>query len=117
MDTARADWTKEQLRCLLEQLIESTQNGQTSDGGFKKAVFTACRREISQVTGVTYTEAQIKNKVGSLKNRWSILCWLKDRSGFGWDDERKMVTATNDVWEEAIKVSLGTDFPENILTE
>lgn len=25
--------------------------------------------------------------------------FLRNMSGFGWDDERKMVTATVDVWE------------------
>ncbi len=31
---------------------------------------------------------------------------LKDKSGFGWDEERKMVTATDPVWETYIKVSI-----------
>lgn len=29
---------------------------------------------------------------------------LRDMSGFGWDEGRRMVTATADVWEALLKV-------------
>jgi hypothetical protein len=31
---------------------------------------------------------------------------LREKSGFGWDEAKQQVTATDDVWEPVLKVSL-----------
>ena len=105
-DSDRAEWTDNDVQALLEQLIESSQQGQWGDGAPKKPVITACRREIEQITGSKFTEKQIRNKIQSLKNRWSLIVYLLNKSGFGWNDELKMIIAADDVWDDEIKVSI-----------
>ncbi|PBK65746.1 hypothetical protein ARMSODRAFT_891574 [Armillaria solidipes] len=46
-----------------------------------------------------------------LKKKYWLLQHLKNLSGFGWDNKRKMVTATNAVWEMCIKVSSYISLP------
>ena len=41
-----------------------------------------------------------------MKDYNSIQFLLNKISGFGWDDERKVVTADDSVWEELLKVRL-----------
>ena len=40
-----------------------------------------------------------------LKQEFDIVKELRGLSGFGWDDERKVVTASADVWEAYLEVS------------
>jgi len=39
-----------------------------------------------------------------LKQEFDIVKTLRGLSGFGWDDERKIVTASSDVWDAYIEV-------------
>jgi hypothetical protein len=41
-----------------------------------------------------------------LKSEFIEVKKLREQSGFGWDDARKMVTATADVWEKYLAVGL-----------
>ena len=104
-DGSRAGWTDEQICTLLECLIEATHQAQASEGGFKPAVFKSCRVELKQVHGIDYSDKQVRNKVTSLKGRWKLVLEVAAKSGFGWDDELKCVTADEETWDELIKVS------------
>lgn len=41
-----------------------------------------------------------------LRARYKLLVELRQQSGFGWDDERYMVTATDSVWSAFLAVRL-----------
>ena len=41
-----------------------------------------------------------------LKENFLVVQTLRSLSGFGWDDARHMVTASDDVWEQYLAVSL-----------
>ena len=40
-----------------------------------------------------------------MRRKWNIWIRLKDLSGFGWDEERGIVTAPEEVWDMGIMVS------------
>ena len=39
-----------------------------------------------------------------LKSSYKVVCTLRSQSGFGWDDDRKIVTAEDSVWELYLQV-------------
>jgi len=39
-----------------------------------------------------------------LKDDYKIVKELQDKSGFGWDDVKKILTATPDIWEKYLEV-------------
>jgi hypothetical protein len=41
-----------------------------------------------------------------LKDDFKIVRKLRQQSGFGWDDELKMVTAEDSVWDAYLKVRI-----------
>ncbi|KAF6148962.1 hypothetical protein GIB67_026707 [Kingdonia uniflora] len=45
----------------------------------------------------------IKNRYNKLRNFYTILKALLDKSRFGWVDEKHMVTADSYVWDEYLK--------------
>jgi hypothetical protein len=45
-------------------------------------------------------------KYYQLKQEFDTVKELRSLSGFGWDDERKLVIASPEVWDEYLKVSL-----------
>jgi hypothetical protein len=47
-----------------------------------------------------------QSKLDALKKKYDAWNRIKGRSGFGWDNERGVPTAPEDVWETAIQVSI-----------
>jgi len=41
-----------------------------------------------------------------LKKRYAIFKQLKENSGFGWDEQRQMVTAPDSVWDRYLEVGV-----------
>jgi hypothetical protein len=39
-----------------------------------------------------------------MKALWKEFIWLKDQSGFGYDDETRLITAGDQAWSDVIKV-------------
>jgi hypothetical protein len=48
--------------------------------------------------GCSFTLNQVKQKEQDLKKDYRVVKELEEESGFGWDSERKMVTAPPNVW-------------------
>ncbi|KAE8210881.1 hypothetical protein CF327_g5309 [Tilletia walkeri] len=53
--------------------------------------------------GRVRTAVDVRNHYRSLKGMWKEAKELIDMSGFGWDEDRKKVTAEEEVWNDLIK--------------
>ena len=56
------------------------------------------------MTGQTVSIDQCKSKVDTLKGLQKEWIQLKDQSEFGYNKETGMITASNQVWKELLKV-------------
>ncbi len=90
---------------LFSTLLEQVDIGKRADSGFKKEAWTACCIAIKNATGQLVTIEKCKNKVEAMKTSWRDLNWLKDQSGFGWDEATGLVQADDQVWKDVTKVS------------
>ena len=90
---------------LFHTLLEQVDLGKRADSGFKKEAWVACCNAIEGAIKQPITIEKCKGKVDTMKALWRELNWLKEQSGFGWNKERGLVEASDQVWKEVIKVS------------
>lgn len=102
-------WTFEMEEILFLTLLEQVDIGKRADSGFKKEAWISCCNEIKNATGQLVTVGKCKNKVEAMKASWRELNWLKDQSGFGWDENTGLVQAGDQAWKDVIKVSDAVD--------
>jgi hypothetical protein len=114
----KAKWDLKKDTCLVELLLAYTRVGEKSDSGFKGTVWNA--------VATAFGEKWPKLKPKQLQCRTQIVCFacyelvvadlqltanykifqaLVNNSGFGWDDENKLNTAPESVWDDYIEAS------------
>jgi cell cycle checkpoint protein len=89
---------------LFRTLCEQVEVGKRADSGFKKEAWIASCTAIAETTGVVVTIEQCKSKADSQKALWREFNWLKDQSGFGYNEETGLITAGDQAWRDVIKV-------------
>ena len=47
-----------------------------------------------------------------MKDKYKIVRAIRENSGFGWDDTRKVATAPDDVWDRYIQVRIAKTFSD-----
>lgn len=116
----RASWTAERDKIIIDALLDQAKQGKRADSGFKKEAWVAVEKELQNKTKLAFTKQQIKsrialvnarvsimiaaNNVFQLKSSYRVFKALKDNSGFGWDDAKKIPTAPDEVWDEYLEV-------------
>ena len=100
---------------LVECLVELRTNGKfLADNGFRPGYLLTLESMMNQkapgcgLRGIPHIQSRIK----TLKQSWQIvydMLYGSNTSGFGWDPERKVVTAETTVWEEYLKVCYVTE--------
>jgi hypothetical protein len=100
-------WTHEMEQVLFSELMDQARDGKRADAGFKKEAWVAVREEVQRVyTGppVYITIDKLKSKELVYKGLYKDWKFLRDQSGFGWDEETQMITASDQAWDDIIKV-------------
>jgi Myb/SANT-like DNA-binding domain len=97
-------WTLEMEELLFNTLIEQVNIGKRADSGFKKEAWVACCEAVTTVTTQLVTIDKCKGKVDTMKGLWRDFTWLKDQSGFGYDEATGLVQAGDVAWNDIIKV-------------
>ncbi|KAF7815604.1 L10-interacting MYB domain-containing protein-like isoform X4 [Senna tora] len=100
-------WTTEMDRCLSEVLVEQIKLGNKSkfDKKIKSAAYEAAVLAINERFQLDLIKDQVKNRLKTMRKQFEILKEILDQSGFEWDEKRKMVNATDSVWNEYIKIN------------
>jgi Myb/SANT-like DNA-binding domain len=89
-------WSTEEITSMISQLKEQKVLGNTSDNGFKSSVWATIAASFSP--GARKSEARIvESKWSRLKKDYKEVKFLLECSGFGWDDEKGIVTAEPEV--------------------
>ncbi|KAJ7017916.1 hypothetical protein C8F04DRAFT_978245, partial [Mycena alexandri] len=114
--STRCEWDEDADRILVTKLRECKELGMQSDSGWKPQVWNLCAEALKDTPGPPKTSQKIQDHWGkSLKAGLKSVRAVRGASGFGWDNERKMPTATAAVWDAYIAVSAAkwrsTPFP------
>ncbi|KAF9073019.1 hypothetical protein BDP27DRAFT_1360517 [Rhodocollybia butyracea] len=106
--TKKAIWSTVDDEVLVTVLKEQKSGGfQTDNGGFHNDAYKAASIKLafSMATskGPQKTSEMCKTRWGTLKKNLKDVKSIREKSGFGWDAERAIATATDQVWEDLIK--------------
>jgi hypothetical protein len=95
------------IHVLFTELLEQTHDGKRADSGFKKEAWDSVLQEVQRVYTGSYTIPlqRVKAKEQTYKSLYKDWKFLRDQSGFGWDEETRMITASDQAWNDIITVS------------
>ncbi|KAL5496124.1 hypothetical protein ACEPAH_3041 [Sanghuangporus vaninii] len=93
-------YTENDKAALVNLLVESCDAGLQSDNNFKSIVWTKTAALLNQklTAGHPKTADSCKQQYAALIKTFRMVKELRDKSGFGWDDDLKKPTATEGVW-------------------
>ncbi|XP_058106559.1 uncharacterized protein At2g29880-like [Magnolia sinica] len=96
-------WTDQMDDCLIDTLMDVVANGRKSANGFKKETYKTVVESVRRALGISVVEKHVGNRLRTLKRLYFEVRDTLNASGFGWDDDKKLVTAPDDVWDDYIR--------------
>ncbi|KAK5812190.1 hypothetical protein PVK06_027606 [Gossypium arboreum] len=73
-----------------------------SGESFKAVSINRVVEAISEKFQVQYDAKHVENHLRTVKKQWQILCTIRGESGFGWDDNMKMITCDRVTYDAAV---------------
>ncbi|GMI75414.1 hypothetical protein like AT4G02550 [Hibiscus trionum] len=86
----------------LEILADEAQKGNKPSNTFRMNSIKRVAVAISDKFQVQCDTEHVKNHLRTVKNTWKIICKIREESGFGWDDNMKMITCDRVTHDAAI---------------
>ncbi|PPR88104.1 hypothetical protein GOBAR_AA32586 [Gossypium barbadense] len=84
--------------------IEEAQKGNRPSNTFKTISINKVAEAISKRFQVQCNAKHVENHLRTVKNQWQIICTIRGESGFGWDDNMKMITCDRATYDAAVMV-------------
>ncbi|XP_054817832.1 uncharacterized protein At2g29880-like [Prosopis cineraria] len=101
-------WTLEEDELLIQSMMVLHDKGELiSDNGLRPRVLNTLKDMLDGLIPESGIKAypHIQSRVKKLKINYGVVSDLLNLSGFGWDPEKKCVTAPKTVWDEYVKVN------------
>ena len=95
---------------MLRLLTEKAAKGKVPSNTFRVDSFAFVAKEISAQFGVECHPSYVENRLWSLRTMWTTIQTIRKKSGFGWDDNLKMITCNAKTYQEEVMVWLSTIF-------
>ena len=83
-------------------MCEQCKGGKSIPGGLTIEGWSEIMKQMKTQFGTDFKKDKLKNHFKSFKTWYSVMKTLVNLSGFGWDEDKKMVTAENGVWDDYI---------------
>jgi hypothetical protein len=101
------DYTMEEV--LFTRLVDMDRAGKRADSGWKSEAWGEILSAVLVVTPDRQKDLLTMDKLKSKESNYKALYkdwkWLTTQSGFGIHPETRVVTASNEAWDEVLKVS------------
>lgn len=102
----RTTWHPPMDRYFIGLMLEQARSGNQIEGAFRKQAWTEMVKLFNAKFDSSFTVDVLKNRYKTLRRQYNAIKSLLRSDGFCWDDERHMVTADDNVWQDYIKVVL-----------
>ncbi|MBA0767888.1 hypothetical protein Gotri_016738, partial [Gossypium trilobum] len=86
----------------IEILAEEAQKGNKPSNTFKVVSINQVALAISKRFQVQCDAKHVENHLRTIKNQWQIICTIGAESGFGWDDNMKIITCDRATYDAAV---------------
>ena len=89
---------------MLKILAQEAAKGNKLSSTFKAGSFALVAKEITTQFGVECHPSYVENRMRALRIMWSTIQTIRKKSGFGWDDNFKMITCNAKTYQEEVMV-------------
>ncbi|KAL4644247.1 hypothetical protein ACB092_02G150800, partial [Castanea dentata] len=101
--TKQFRWLPPMHTVMLRLLAEEAAKGNKPSNTFKAGSFTLVVKEISAQFGVECHLSYVENRLRTLRTMWTTIQTIRKKSGFGWDDNLKMITCDAKTYQEEVR--------------
>ena len=101
-------WLPSMHETMLRILALEAAKGNKPSNTFKAGSFVLVAKEITAQFGVECHPFYVENWMQTLRTIWSTIQTIRKKSGFGWDDNLKMITCDAKTYQEEVMVWLLT---------
>lgn len=101
------EWTDEYVQIVCSLMAEQVGQGNRPNTHLNPLGYNTVSERFYQMTGISLSKTQLKNKWDKLKGDWS--CWnklMRKQTGTGWDSSKGVIVMDNEWWKKARKVSV-----------
>ncbi|XP_058086548.1 uncharacterized protein LOC131233775 [Magnolia sinica] len=88
---------------LCNTLLKQIALGRKTDNVFKREAYQEAAEQVTRQTWVPVTWQNVQNRIRYHKREYNDVKDMLAAIEFGWNNERMVVTAPNEVWEEYLK--------------
>ncbi|KAF7128163.1 hypothetical protein RHSIM_Rhsim11G0013100 [Rhododendron simsii] len=88
---------------LLEVLADEVKIGNRPNNTFRTSSFNRVSSVIFEKFNVECSSDHVEHHLRTVKTAWGIIAQLQDKSGFGWDDNMKMIIASPTVYTDHVQ--------------
>ena len=99
-------WSTPIDHLLLEILAEEAQLSNKPSNIFKHASILRVAKLVSEKFECQCEPKHVDNHLRTIKGIWKTITKLRNKSGFGWDDNLKMITCSKENFNEEISVRI-----------
>ncbi|KAF3946363.1 hypothetical protein CMV_027362 [Castanea mollissima] len=97
-------WSQPMQNILLEILADEALDGNKQSNTFKHASYAKVANAITKKFMIEYTPKHVEHRFKTLKTNWNTIALLCDKkSGFGCNDDLKMITCDRTMYDEEVK--------------
>lgn len=108
-NASKIRWTNELVHVLLDLCIKHTLISKGKSGAITshQLVWNDIISGFEKETKLAWDKNRLKNKLDSLRPKWTLWKQLKTKeTGLGWNNDKGVVYASDEWWSIKIKVSL-----------
>ncbi|KAI1001839.1 hypothetical protein K3495_g6366 [Podosphaera aphanis] len=99
-----AKWSNEECDALVSRLLKAKKYGRMTENNFKSSVWTSIAQSFQDP--LKRSSRVCETKWARMKKDYKGIKLLRETPGFGWDADRKLVTANPDVWDTICRPDL-----------
>nr|POE96145.1 hypothetical protein CFP56_65598 [Quercus suber] len=100
--TKQFRWLPPMHTTMLRLLAEEAAKGNKPSNTFKAGSFALVAKEISAQFGVECHPSYVENRLRTLRTMWTTIQTIRKKSGFGKDDNLKMITCDAKTYQEEV---------------
>ncbi|KAI4974638.1 hypothetical protein ZWY2020_048245 [Hordeum vulgare] len=98
------EWTDEYVQIICSLMAEQVEQGNRPNTHLNPSAYNTVSEKFYQMTAISLSKMQLKNKWDKLKGDWS--CWnklMRKQTGTGWDSSMGVIVMDNEWWKKARK--------------
>nr|XP_040242215.1 L10-interacting MYB domain-containing protein-like [Aegilops tauschii subsp. strangulata] len=98
------EWTDEYVQIVCSLMAEQVGQGNCPNTHLNPLGYNTVSERFYQMTGISLSKTQLKNKWDKLKGDWS--CWnklMRKQTGTGWDSSKGVIVMDSEWWKKARK--------------